>query len=102
MNLMKLSQLHYLYWKIKKIKYMTFTLPDLQYSYSDLEPHIDARTMEIHHSKHHNGYTSKLNAAIDVYILSLLLLLRQTSSLIIIPSLFNNFKEFTISIQQTG
>ena len=43
---------------------MTFTLPDLQYSYSDLEPHIDARTMEIHHSKHHAGYTNNLNNAI--------------------------------------
>lgn len=43
---------------------MTFTLPDLQYSYSDLEPHIDARTMEIHYSKHHAGYTNNLNNAI--------------------------------------
>ena len=43
---------------------MAFTLPDLPYSFDALEPHIDARTMEIHHGKHHNGYTTKLNAAI--------------------------------------
>ena len=44
---------------------MAFTLPELGYAYDALEPHIDARTMEIHHSKHHNGYTTKLNAAIE-------------------------------------
>ncbi len=44
---------------------MAFTLPQLSYDYSALEPHIDARTMEIHHSKHHQGYTDKLNAALD-------------------------------------
>jgi len=43
---------------------MAFELPQLGYAYDALEPHIDARTMEIHHSKHHNGYTNKLNAAI--------------------------------------
>ena len=43
---------------------MAFELPALPYAYDALEPHMDARTMEIHHSKHHNGYTSKLNAAI--------------------------------------
>ena len=43
---------------------MPFNLPELPYSYDALEPHIDARTMEIHHSKHHNGYTTNLNAAI--------------------------------------
>ena len=43
---------------------MAFELPALSYAYDALEPHIDARTMEIHHSKHHNGYTIKLNAAI--------------------------------------
>lgn len=42
-----------------------FELPKLNYDYNALEPHIDARTMEIHHSKHHNGYTNKLNAAIE-------------------------------------
>ncbi len=44
---------------------MAFQLPDLSYAYDALEPHIDARTMEIHHGKHHAGYTSKLNAAIE-------------------------------------
>ena len=44
---------------------MTFELPQLDYEYDALEPHIDALTMEIHHSKHHAGYTSKLNAAIE-------------------------------------
>ncbi len=43
---------------------MAFELPDLKYDYNALEPHIDARTMEIHHSKHHAGYTAKLNAAL--------------------------------------
>lgn len=44
---------------------MTFKLPDLKYSYDALEPYIDARTMEIHHTKHHGGYTTKLNNAIE-------------------------------------
>ena len=44
---------------------MAFKLPELGYAYDALEPNIDARTMEIHYSKHHNGYTNKLNAAIE-------------------------------------
>lgn len=44
---------------------MSFELPQLPYAHDALEPHIDARTMEIHHGKHHNGYTTKLNAAIE-------------------------------------
>ena len=44
---------------------MTFQLPELSYDYDALEPHIDTLTMEIHHSKHHAGYTSKLNNAIS-------------------------------------
>ena len=44
---------------------MAFDLPQLPYSYDALEPHIDARTMEIHHSKHHAAYTNNLNAAIE-------------------------------------
>jgi Fe-Mn family superoxide dismutase len=43
---------------------MSFELPQLPYAYDALEPHIDARTMEIHHSKHHQGYTNNLNNAI--------------------------------------
>jgi len=42
-----------------------FTLPELPYAYDALVPHIDARTMEIHHSKHHAWYTKKLNAALE-------------------------------------
>ena len=44
---------------------MAFKLPDLNYSYNDLEPFIDGKTMEIHHSKHHQGYTNNLNNAIE-------------------------------------
>jgi Fe-Mn family superoxide dismutase len=44
---------------------MAFELPALPYAYDALEPHMDARTMEIHHSKHHNGYTTNLNNAIS-------------------------------------
>ena len=43
---------------------MSFFLPKLPYAFDALEPHIDARTMEIHHDKHHAGYTNNLNAAI--------------------------------------
>jgi len=43
---------------------MAFELPNLPYAYDALEPHFDAMTMEIHHSKHHNGYTGNLNKAI--------------------------------------
>lgn len=42
-----------------------FTLPELGYSYDALEPHIDAQTMEIHYTKHHQGYVNKLNAALE-------------------------------------
>ena len=52
------------YYKPLKNKIMSFELPKLDYDYNALEPHIDARTMEIHHSKHHNGYTNNLNNAI--------------------------------------
>ena len=44
---------------------MAFELPQLPYAKDALEPHIDARTMEIHHGKHHNGYTTKLNSALE-------------------------------------
>lgn len=43
---------------------MAFTLPDLPYAFNALEPHIDARTMEIHHGKHHNAYVTNLNNAV--------------------------------------
>lgn len=44
---------------------MAYTLPDLPFAYDALEPHFDARTMEIHHTKHHQGYTTKVNAALE-------------------------------------
>ena len=44
---------------------MAFELPQLPYAHDALAPHIDAKTMEIHHGKHHNGYTTKLNAALE-------------------------------------
>ena len=43
---------------------MSFNLPNLPYNFDELEPHIDSKTMQIHHGKHHAGYTNKLNAAI--------------------------------------
>lgn len=48
----------------KFIKIMSFELPQLPYAFDALEPHVDARTMEIHHGKHHAGYTNNLNTAI--------------------------------------
>lgn len=47
--------------------FVSHTLPSLSYSYSALEPFIDARTMEIHHTKHHAAYVEKLNAALEKY-----------------------------------
>ena len=44
---------------------MAYSLPELNYAYDALEPHFDARTMEIHHSKHHNAYITKVNAALE-------------------------------------
>jgi Fe-Mn family superoxide dismutase len=46
---------------------MTFKLPDLPYAYDALEPVMDKMTVEVHHDKHHAGYTSKLNAALEKY-----------------------------------
>ena len=46
---------------------MPFSTPDLPYAYNALEPHIDERTMQVHHDKHHVGYTTKLNAALSAH-----------------------------------
>lgn len=46
---------------------MSYTLPTLPYDYKALEPHIDAKTMEIHHAKHHQAYVDKLNAVLEKY-----------------------------------
>ncbi len=46
---------------------MKYTLPQLNYSYQDLEPYIDAKTMEIHHTKHHQAYIDKLNPVVEKY-----------------------------------
>jgi len=53
------------YYINQKQEIMAFELPKLGYAYDALEPHFDAMTMEIHHSRHHNGYTTNLNAAIE-------------------------------------
>lgn len=50
---------------LKKELTMAYSLPELPYEYDALEPHFDARTMEIHHTKHHQGYTNKVNAALE-------------------------------------
>ena len=53
--------------KRERVMAYPFKLPELGYAYDALEPHIDAKTMEIHHSKHHAAYTNNLNAALEKY-----------------------------------
>ena len=54
----------YIYWYNQNENSMAFTLPPLPYAPTALEPHIDSRTMEIHHGKHHNAYVTNLNNAV--------------------------------------
>jgi Superoxide dismutase len=71
---------------------MAFELPKLPYGYSSLEPHIDALTMEIHHTKHHGAYTNNLNAAI------------QGTSMEQLPidELIKNVSKFPVAVRNNG
>jgi superoxide dismutase, Fe-Mn family len=71
---------------------MSFKLPSLKYDYNALEPHIDARTMEIHHSKHHAAYTNNLNAAIENTELA-------GKS---IEEIMNNISKYSVAIRNNG
>ena len=64
---------------------MAYSLPDLPYAYDALEPHIDARTMEIHHTKHHQAYISKVNAALEATPLAEQDILQVISDLSAVP-----------------
>jgi Fe-Mn family superoxide dismutase len=71
---------------------MVFELPQLTYDYNALEPHIDAQTMEIHHSKHHAGYTNNLNNAIKDTDL-------ENKS---IEDLFTNISKYSVAVRNNG
>ena len=64
---------------------MAYTLPDLNYSYDALEPYFDARTMEIHHTKHHNAYITKVNGATEGSDLANLSIVALISDLASVP-----------------
>lgn len=68
-----------------------FTLPNLPYAYNALEPFIDAQTMEIHHSKHHQGYVNKLNKALEGHVGSMQL-----------PVLFSQISKLDTAIRNNG
>jgi superoxide dismutase, Fe-Mn family len=71
---------------------MSFKLPSLKYDYNALEPHIDARTMEIHHTKHHAAYTNNLNAAVENTELD-------GKS---IEEIMNNISKYSVAVRNNG
>lgn len=71
---------------------MKYILPELEYAYSALEPYIDAKTMEIHHSKHHAGYTQKFNDAISNSDI------KESS----IEEIFRNINNYSTAIRNNG
>ena len=71
---------------------MKFELPNLNYDYNALEPYIDANTMEIHHTKHHGGYVTKLNKALDEH----------STSFNSIEEIMNNVSELPRAIRNNG
>ena len=77
--------------KKSALQSVKFELPDLAYSYSSLEPHIDARTMEIHHSRHHAGYVNNLNNA-----------LQGTGSMQSLESIMKSISSFSTAVRNNG
>lgn len=71
---------------------MAFELPKLNYNYTDLEPHIDAKTMEIHHSKHHQAYVNNLNAAIE----------NTNAASMTIEEIVKNISKFSPAVRNNG
>ena len=71
---------------------MSYNLPELSYSYDALEPYIDAATMEIHHTKHHQGYVNKLNAALE----------QSSMEGADLESLFGNVSKLSSAIRNNG
>lgn len=71
---------------------MIFKLPDLAYDYNALEPHIDARTMEIHHTKHHGAYTSKLNDALKA----------EDKGATCIDDIMKNISQYSAAVRNNG
>lgn len=71
---------------------MSFKLPDLPYDYNALEPHIDAKTMEIHHTKHHGGYTTKLNDALQ----------KEDSNNKSIEEIMHGVSKFSVAVRNNG
>lgn len=71
---------------------MSFKLPNLPYDFNALEPYIDAQTMEIHHDKHHGGYTKKLNAALE----------KEGVNSDSIEDILNNVSKYSVGVRNNG